>query len=51
MAGRKMLMLFCGGFLLLREERTLDYNVVSLYYGRSGEEIYTGYAMASSGRM
>jgi len=31
--------------------RTRDFAFVSLCYGRSGEEICTGYAMAASGRM
>jgi len=31
--------------------RTRDFAFVSLRYGRSGEEICTGYAMAASGRM
>jgi len=33
------------------EMRTRDFAFVSLCYGRSGEEICTGYAMAASGRM
>ena len=33
------------------EMRTCDFAFVSLCYGRSGEEICTGYAMAASGRM
>jgi len=32
-------------------KRTRDFAFVSLCYGRSGEEICTGYAMAASGRM
>jgi len=32
-------------------KRTRNFAFVSLCYGRSGEEICTGYAMASSGRM
>jgi len=32
-------------------KRTHDFAFVSLRYGRSGEEICTGYAMAASGRM
>jgi len=31
--------------------RTRDFAFVSLCYGRSGEEICMGYAMAASGRM
>jgi len=38
-------------FLLLEGKRTCDFAFVSLRYGRSGEEICTGYAMAASGRM
>jgi len=38
-------------FLLFWEMRTRDFAFVSLRYGRSGEEICTGYAMAASGRM
>jgi len=45
-------MLFFGGFLFLfLGKRTHDFAFVSLCYGRSGEEICTGYAMATSGRM
>jgi len=44
-------MLFFGGFLLLLGKRTRNFAFVSLRYGRSGEEICTGYAMAASGRM
>jgi hypothetical protein len=32
-------------------KRTRDFAFVSLCYGRSGEEICKGYAMAASGRM
>ena len=32
-------------------KRTCDFAFVSLYYGRSGEAIYTGYAIAASGPM
>ena len=32
-------------------KRTRDFAFVSLCYGRSGEEMCTGYAMAASGRM
>jgi len=51
MGGCKSLMLFFGGFFLCLEMRTRDFAFVSLCYGRSGEEICTGYAMAASGRM
>ena len=44
-------MLFFGGFFCLWEKRTRDFAFVSLRYGRSGEEMCTGYAMAASGRM
>jgi len=45
-------MLFFGGssFVVLGK-RTRDFAFVSLCYGRSGEEICMGYAMAASGRM
>jgi len=36
---------------LLLGKRTRDFAFVSLCYGRSGEEMCTGYAMAASGRM
>jgi len=36
---------------LLEGKRTRDFAFVSLCYGRSGEEICTGYAMAASGQM
>jgi hypothetical protein len=36
-------MLFFGGCLLFWGERTRDFAFVSLCYGRSGEEICTGY--------
>jgi len=32
-------------------KRTRDFAFVSLCYGRSGEDMCTGYAMAASGRM
>jgi len=52
MGGCKSLMLFFGGFFFcLAGKRTRDFAFVSLCYGRSGEEICTGYAMAASGRM
>jgi len=52
MGGCKSLMLFFfGGFLLFVEKRTPDFAIVSLCYGRSGEDMCTGYAMAASGRM
>jgi len=35
----------------VKGERTRNFAFVSLRYGRSGEEICTGYAMAASGRM
>jgi len=44
-------MLFFGSFFCFREKRTRDFAFVSLRYGRSGEEICTGYATAASGRM
>jgi hypothetical protein len=40
-----------GSFFCFLEKRTRDFAFVSLCYGRSGEEICTGYAMAASGRM
>jgi len=43
-------MFFFGGFFC-QGERTRDFAFVSLCYGRSGEEICTGYAMAASGRI
>jgi len=54
MGGCKKLMLFCvlcGGFFCFWGERSRDFAFASLRYGRSGEEICTGYAMAASGRM
>ena len=42
---------FFWRFLLLKGKRTRDFAFVSLCYGRSGEEMCTGYAMAASGRM
>jgi len=44
-------MLFFGSFFCFREKRTRDFAFVSLLYGRSREEMCTGYAMAASGRM
>jgi len=38
-------------FVFFGKMRTRDFAFVSLCYGRSGEEICTGYAMAASGRM
>jgi len=49
--GCKKLMLFFGGFFCFLGKRTRDFAFVSLCYGRSGEEMCTGYAMAASGRM
>jgi len=44
MGGCKKLMLFlCGGFSFVRGKRTRDFAFVSLCYGRSGEEMCTGY--------
>jgi hypothetical protein len=43
MGGCKKLMLFFGGFLLLWGKRIRDFAFVSLCYGRSGEEMCTGY--------
>jgi len=52
MGGCKSLMLFLAVFsFCFGEMRTRDFDFVSLCYGRSGEEIGTGYAMAASGRM
>jgi len=52
MGGCKSLLLFCfGGFFCFLEKRTRNFAFVSLCYGRSGEEICMGYAMAASGRM
>jgi len=51
MGGCKSLMLFFGGFFCLVGKRTRDFAFVSLCYGRSREEICTGYAMAASGQM
>jgi len=48
---KSLLMLFFGGFFFCLGKRTRDFAFVSLCYGRSGEEICTGYAMAGSGRM
>jgi len=45
------MLFFFGGFFCLWEKRTRDFAFVSLRYGRSGEEICRGYAMAASGRM
>jgi len=45
-------MLFCWRFIFfVLGERTCNFAFVSLCYGRSGEEICAGYAMAASGRM
>jgi len=51
MGGCKSLMLFFGGFLCFWEMRTRDFAFVSLCYGRRREEMCTGYAMPTSGRM
>jgi len=51
MGGCKKLMLFFDGFFCFWEKRTRDFAFVSLCYGRSREEMCTGYAMAASGRM
>jgi len=40
-------MLFFWRFSFVLEMRTRDFAFVSLCYGRSGEEICTGYAMAA----
>jgi len=40
-----------GGFFCFVGKRTRDFAFVSLCYGRSGEDICMGYAMAASGRM
>jgi len=42
---------WCRRFSFVVGKRTRDFAFVSLCYGRSGEEICTGYAMAASGRM
>jgi len=44
-------MLFLAVSFVFWEMRTRNFAFVSLRYGRSGEEICTGYAMAASGRM
>jgi hypothetical protein len=44
-------MLFFGGFHLFLGKRTCYFAFVSLCYGRSGEEICMGYAMAASSPM
>jgi len=44
-------MLFLAVSYVKMGKRTRDFAFVSLCYGRSGEEICTGYAMAASGRM
>jgi len=45
-------MLFlCVAVSFVLGKRTRDFAFVSLCYGRSGEEICTGYVMAASGRM
>jgi len=52
MGGCKSLrVLFCLAVSFVKGERTRDFAFVSLCYGRSGEEMCTGYAMAASGRM
>jgi len=51
MGGCNVLMLFSGGFFFVVGKRTCDLAFVSLCYGRSGEEICSGHAMAASGRM
>jgi hypothetical protein len=51
MGGCKKLMLFFWRFSFVMGERTRDFAFVSLCYGRSGEVICMGYAMAASGRM
>jgi len=51
MGGRKSFDVVFWRFLLFLEARTRDFAFVSLCYGRSGEEMCTGYAMAASGRM
>jgi hypothetical protein len=47
MGGCKKLKLFFGGFRLFLGERTRNFAFVSLCYGRSEEEMCTGYAMAA----
>jgi len=44
-------MLFLAVSFVNWEKRTRDFAFVSLCYGRSGEELCTGYAMAACGRM
>jgi len=45
-------MFFCWAvFFCCLGKRTRDFAFVSLCYGRSGEEMCKGYAMAASGRM
>jgi len=44
-------MLFFSGFFCFEGKRTHNFAFVSLCYGRSGEDICMGYAMAASGRM
>jgi len=46
-----MLFLCVAVFSFVEGERTRDFAFVSLCYGRSGEEMCMGYAMAASGRM
>jgi len=41
----------CKSFFFFKGKRTRDFAFVSLCYGRSGEEMCMGYAMAASGRM
>jgi len=53
MGGFKNLKLFLGFFFfsIVLGKRTCNSTFVCLYYGRSGEEIYMGHAMAASGQM
>jgi len=52
MGGCKKLMLFVlAVFVCFWGTRTRDFAFISLCYGRSGEEICMGYALAASGRM
>jgi hypothetical protein len=44
-------MLFLVVSFVFWGKRTCDFAFVSLCYGRSGEEICMGYAMAASGQM
>jgi len=45
------MLFFVAVFLLFLGKRTRDFAFVSLCYGRSREEMCTGYAMAASSRM